>query len=643
MGRWGVLLSVVFAVCSPSVWAQSNTKTSEASLPVVMANDNRTPAGQFENGVLNLRLELRQARWYPEDEKTGYRDIHAFAEPGKAPQISGPLIRVAQGTRVRATIHNLLPAAAKVYGLHRHPGDANEAIKLEAGETRTLEFLAGEPGTYLYWGATGDKMLDFREGVDKLRMGPDTTLSGAFVVDPAGAKADDRIFVITIWQKDVSTIATQIPTINGKSWPATERMSYHVGETARWRVINASFDPHAMHLHGFFFTVNGSGDGERYQTDAEDQRRKAVTEFIDAGHTFDVSWTPDRTGNWLFHCHMTFHMATVQELHPKKEQSAEVHPTGYSEHDPSASMGGLVLGITVLPGANEQVRVDARPAHKLQLVISDNPAKLPLYKVEVNDPLAPARKQDAEKDPPSLMGPPIVITRGEPTEIEVKNQTSGPTVMHWHGIELESYYDGVAGWTGSGTQVTPPVAPGGSFVARMAPPRAGTFIYHTHWHDSAQLLNGVYGPLIVLEPGQKYDPEHDKAFVFSVGQYPPLGALVLINGSPQPDLVQLQGGVRYRLRFVNITNDAADLKVKLVSKDTTVSWKVIARDGADLPPAQLKTSSDELLVPVGGTSDVEYEPDHAGFVEMQVSSELFESRIMQPIEIVPKKDVVASK
>ena len=28
------------------------------------------------------------------------------------------------------------------------------------------------------------------------------------------------------------------------------------------------------------------------------------------------------------------------------------------------------------------------------------------------------------------------------------------TSVHWHGIELQSYYDGVPGWTGYDKQVT---------------------------------------------------------------------------------------------------------------------------------------------------------------------------------------------
>ena len=50
-----------------------------------------------------------------------------------------------------------------------------------------------------------------------------------------------------------------------------------------------------------------------------------------------------------------------------------------------------------------------------------------------------------------------------------------------------------------GNQVTPMINPGASFRVRYTPPRAGTFMYHTHLHDQAQLSGGLYGPLIVVK------------------------------------------------------------------------------------------------------------------------------------------------
>jgi manganese oxidase len=229
------------------------------------------------------------------------------------------------------------------------------------------------------------------------------------------------------------------------------------------------------------------------------------------------------------------------------------------------------------------------------------------------------------------------LTRGEQTEIEVKNLTPNPTAIHWHGIELESFYDGVPGWTGSGQQTTPAIAPGASFVARMTPPRAGTFIYHTHWHDDLQLMNGLYGPLIVLEPGQTFDPEHDKVFVFSTGRYAPLGLMMLVNGVPEPDPVELKTGTRYRLRFINITTNESDLRVSFTSDELPVQWKLLARDGADLPQLSRTFSAANLALTVGSTCDVEYQSDREGYAEMQVSARSFEGLIMQPFNFVAGK------
>jgi FtsP/CotA-like multicopper oxidase with cupredoxin domain len=285
MPRWGRLKIIFLVLCLAAEFAKS---ADNPPLPLVAANDNRKSAGLLKDGVLNLQLDLCRGRWYPEDQASGYRDVYAFAEHGQPPQISGPLIRVPQGTRIHATIRNTLPVAAAIFGLHRHPGDPNEAIKLQPGEMREVEFLAGEPGAYLYWAATSGSRLDRRYGAE-------TQLSGAFVVDSSNTTPQDRIFVISIWMKDLNSSAgQQIPAINGKSWPYTERLTYKLGEPVHWRVIDGSFDPHAMHLHGFYFTMTAVGDGERYERIAEDRQQKRVTQSIEPGHAFEMIWTPER-------------------------------------------------------------------------------------------------------------------------------------------------------------------------------------------------------------------------------------------------------------------------------------------------------------------------------------------------------------
>jgi FtsP/CotA-like multicopper oxidase with cupredoxin domain len=116
----------------------------------------------------------------------------------------------------------------------------------------------------------------------------------------------------------------------------------------------------------------------------------------------------------------------------------------------------------------------------------------------------------------------------------------------------------------------------------MVPPRAGTFIYHTRWHDPTQLTNGVYGPLIVLPPGEKFDQTLDLTFVFSIGDFGALQELVLINETPQSKTLQLQTGKKYRFRFINISANNQGMQLSLRNAGGPVEWLNIARDGADL-------------------------------------------------------------
>jgi FtsP/CotA-like multicopper oxidase with cupredoxin domain len=171
---------------------------------------------------------------------------------------------------------------------------------------------------------------------------------------------------------------------------------------------------------------------------------------------------------------------------------------------------------------------------------------------------------------------------------------------------------------GEGELMAPSVKPGGRFVARMIPSRAGTFIYHTHWHDDTQLTGGVHGPLIVVPAGQTYDPATDRAFLFSQSPGDPFGAaMLLMNGVPQPNTIQLRTGTRYRFRFINITPSVANLRVSLRKSGEPVQWRAVARDAVDLPASQATMRLAELQVSVGETFDFEYVADSPGQLTLE--------------------------
>jgi FtsP/CotA-like multicopper oxidase with cupredoxin domain len=562
------------------------------NLEPILANDNRVAGGELREGVLTLRLEMREGTWRPHGEDGEAVPVYAFSEPGKPLQAPGPLIRVPQGTILEVTAHNLLPVAATLHGFHQRPGDDGDVVTVQPGATQQVRFVAGAPGTYLYLARA------YGDGPDFPRV-KDTFLAGALVVDPPGAVPNDRIFVLHRWNGPIRT------AINGKSWPYTERLTYEAGETVRWRVINASDLSHPMHLHGSHFYVEGLGDGERYQTFAGAERPLEFTHLLEVNETMEMSWVPHQPGRWLYHCHRLPHMRFPVPLDGSEPAEAADH----ADHGegPAYGMGGMIVGITVLDKKNQTHETAWKAERKLQLHVREQKSNPRFFELELREPGQTPAKGKANVST-GVLGPPIVLTQNQPVEIEVVNHLKEATSIHWHGIELDSYYDGVPGFGGIGEKKTPAVSAGGSFVARMAPPRAGTFIYHTHWHDDVQLSGGVNGPLIVLPPGETHRPATDKIFFFNSGEEEPFGNgnMILLNGTPQPQVMRLKTGTKYRFRLLNITGATANLRVSLRQGGVPVQWRVVAKDAAALPPAAAKMKRADQIVSVGETYDVEY-------------------------------------
>ncbi|MDO8795528.1 MAG: multicopper oxidase domain-containing protein [Vicinamibacterales bacterium] len=579
------------------------TQAPGTALAPIAANDNRVAAGELRGGVLTLSLEMRQGLWHPEREDGEAIPVYAFGEVGASLQVPGPLLRVPAGTVVALSVQNRLPVAATLHGLHQRPGRDADVIAVAPGATVRARFTAGAPGTYLYWARTSDGQRGNARVLDAL-------LGGALVVDEPGAVPADRVFVLERWNGPTRT------AINGKSWPYTERLTYPAGTQVHWRVVNASDLSHPMHLHGSHFTVDAVGDGERYEAFPASARPLVFTQNAEVAETFEMTWVPREAGRWLYHCHRLPHMRLPVPLDPADVLVPDAH--AHAHDDPAyAGMGGMILGITVTGPQRERPEDAWRGARKLELTVGERKGDPKFFELSLRER---GRTEPGAKPALStgLTGPLIVLEQHQPVEIAVVNQLKESTAGHWHGIELESYYDGVPEWGGLGEKKTPAVEAGQTFVARMTPPRAGTFMYHTHWHDAAQLTGGVHGPLIVLPPGRRFDPETDRAFLFSQSPGDPFGPpLLLMNGVPQPAALRLRTGTTYRLRFMNITPAAANLRVSLRRAGAPVQWRAVAKDGVDLPAAAATMRPADLQVSVGETFDFEYEAAAPGEVTLE--------------------------
>jgi FtsP/CotA-like multicopper oxidase with cupredoxin domain len=582
----------------------------------VRPNDNRIPAGRRVGNVWEVTLQLREAVWHPEGEKGPGVSIFAFAEDDGVPRVPGPLLRVRVGTDVHVALHNLLGKRAVVHGLRDHDGGADSVV-LAAGERRNVLFHAATAGTHLYWART---TVNNRT----IGRGEDSQLVGAMVVDDtaATARVRDRVMVISVFDDSVPAPRfpgghLQVFALNGLSWPHTERLHYALGDTVRWRVVNGSDHVHPMHLHGHYFTVGSRGTALGDTIYGPEQRRDAVTEFLTNATSAQMTWVADRPGNWLFHCHMIAHMQTALRLDP-----AAAARTGHEAHGRlEDAMAGLVTAITVRDTRSRALRAAAAkriagaPA-RLRLFVTENPATYgatsAMSFVLQEGALAPAA------DSVRLPGSTLVLRQGEPTEITVINRARQATSVHWHGLELDSYYDGVAGWSGSHSRTAPLIAPGDSFIVRLTPKRAGTFIYHTHSSEAAQLQAGLYGALLVLPPGTARDTMDRLVMLTDPPPGgPAAGPVGAVSGSTTPPPIEIRAGVTYRFRFINI---AATLpkRVRLLDDSTVVSWRIVAKDGATVIASQMIERAASMALGVGETVDVEVRRARPGRLTLDI-------------------------
>ena len=572
------------------------------------ANDNRQSAGTLKNGVLTVGLEARTGVWHPEGNGGRGLEVAAFAESGKPLSTPGPLIRVPVGTEVRATIRNRLDKPLIVFGFGKTRGLSDSTI-VPANGASEVRFTATSAGTFYYLAKRGNDPLGIRPA-------DDLQLHGVIVVDPPNAAKtpNDRIFVISWWTmidpKSKSGLDRTTMAINGLSWPHTERLDYTQGDSVHWRVVNMTELDHPMHLHGFYFRLDSKGDGVTDSLYSADQRRMAVTEMINPFQTMSLNWKADRSGNWIYHCHYATHLSTLVSL----DTDMGDHDMAAESHHPSDrphQMYGLVLGIRVAPSKGVVQAGGAAP-RKIRIIQRE---KANVYGSQPGMSFVVDGQGVGAEDMP-VPGPALILERGKPVAVTVVNQGKQSASVHWHGIELESYPDGVPGWSGSGTNILPAIAPRESLTVRWTPPRAGSFMYHSHFNESMQMGSGLYGPIIVLEPGEKWNPETDKVLFFGTAgttMNPVFGPYtnIIMNGKTQPDAMNLTAGTRYRFRLFNLAGDTPTL-VSINAGDAPVMWRAVAKDGYPLPASQATTRPAVLFFDPGEIYDFELTPTTPG-------------------------------
>lgn len=608
--------------------------------PVMKVNDNRHPVGTLSGGTLTLALDIVEAGLQAEGDHDPVVRALAFAEPGKGPVVPGPLIRAPLGTTVSLTLRNRSDSAIMLGGLRQSMPADRDTVHVAAGESRTVTFRLDRVGNFFYWGVLrGLSSYDERYWLD-------SQLTGALVVDPVGApppSAQERIWLITEWFYEVPETRSfeSVLVFNGKAWPYNERLTFMQGDSVHFRIINAAAVVHPLHLHGFYFRVSHHG-GERADTVVPRGRQPLQNmRTIPIGGSLTLSFLPTTPGNWVFHCHFAGHVGEIVSLHGSPEAHVVHGDAGdraLPAHDAPGghTMRGLVIGMHITPRPEYREAVAAN-VRTINLLIQKRANALAGGQTAYGFLLQSGAEVPA-RDSLDIPGPVLELKRGEPVRIVVQNNLEEPSGVHWHGLEIESFPDGVAGFSGIGDRIMPPIPPGQSFVAAFTPPRSGTFPYHSHLHEMRQIGSGMYGAIIVTDTPR--DLKRDHLIVAGGGGLPIFYKqspnFLLVNGRTNPRPIQMTVGETNRIRLVSIHADEI-LHFRFASDTQVVRWRPLARDGADLPIALRAAKSALLEMGPGETADFTYLPTRPGKLMLEVWIGGGGQRVVVPVEVQPRR------
>jgi FtsP/CotA-like multicopper oxidase with cupredoxin domain len=358
--------------------------------------------------------------------------------------------------------------------------------------------------------------------------------------------------------------------------------------------------------------------------------------LIPIGGSLSLSFVPTHPGNWPFHCHFAGHIGEIVSLHGSPD--AYMNPSADGNHAIPAhdaagghTMRGLVIGmhITPSPSYSEPVVTNRR---RINLLIQKRPHGLVGGQTAYGFVVQTGAQVPAV-DSVQIPGPVLELKRGEPVSILVKNNLQEQSGVHWHGLEIESFPDGVPDFSGIGDKIMPPIPPGGSFAAEFTPPRSGTFPYHAHLHEMRQIGSGMYGAIIVSDAPR--DTARDHLVVAGGGGLPVFykqaPSFLLVNGRVFPQKIRMTVGEANRIRIVSIHADEV-LNFRFGTETQVARWKPLARDGADLPLASRDAKAAVVAMGPGETADFTYVPTRPGNMQLEVWI-TGGQRVVLPVEV----------
>lgn len=129
---------------------------------------------------------------------------------------------------------------------------------------------------------------------------------GAAVGDPVASATPDVTAPVLLGEHPAIRDGRPelVHTINAQAAPDVPPIDVAEGQIVRLHIVNTTAEYHPMHLHGHVMSViarNGiASQGSPIHLDSI---------MVGPNETWDVQFTADNAGIWMFHCHVLLHAA----------------------------------------------------------------------------------------------------------------------------------------------------------------------------------------------------------------------------------------------------------------------------------------------------------------------------------------------
>ncbi len=215
---------------------------------------------------------------------------------------------------------------------------------------------------------------------------------------------------------------------------------------------------------------------------------------------------------------------------------------------------------------------------------------------EVDWEVAPGQVEKARGYNGAVPGPILRATEGDRVKINVKNNLTESSAIHWHGIVIPNAMDGVPYVTQD------PIEPGKTFTYEFTLRNNGSHMYHSHHNSADQVNRGLLGAFIVAPKDPAAYPKYDKEVILILNDSL-LGFTINGKGFPATDPIVVQKGQRLLVRWMNEGMMYHPMHLH------GMAMEVFQRDGYPVVPPY---KCDTIDVPPGNRMDCIIEANEPG-------------------------------